>query len=86
MDEAIKRLEDRQKAAMSSDRSKRGYNSLEGGSEAVTAEDMEAYRLKKSRGDDPLAAFASKDTIEDPDAPAGGKPPPAASAGGYDFV
>lgn len=85
MDEAIKRLEERQKAAMSSDKSKRGYNSLESsGAEAVTAEDMEAYRLKKSRGDDPLAAFASKDLIEDPDAPAGGKPPPA--AGGYDFV
>ncbi|MEW5309663.1 MAG: hypothetical protein WDW38_001533 [Sanguina aurantia] len=85
VDEAIKRLEERSKAAMSSDKSKRGYNSLENsGSDMVTAEDMEAYRLKKSRGDDPLAAFASKDTILDPEAVAAGKPP--AAAGGYDFV
>ena len=35
---------------------KRKYNSIEGG-DAVSAEDMEAYRLLRSRGEDPLTAM-----------------------------
>lgn len=52
---------------------KRGYNSLAGQAEAeVTPEEMEAYRLKKARGDDPLA-FINKEK--------GDK-----GADGYDYV
>lgn len=37
---------------------KRGYNSLAGESDSgVTPEEMEAYRIKKQRADDPMAAF-----------------------------
>jgi pre-mRNA-processing factor SLU7 len=38
---------------------KKGYNSLKGENDAaaVTAEELEAYRLKRTRGDDPMAAF-----------------------------
>ena len=35
---------------------KRKFNSLEDGG-GVTAEDMEAYRVLRSRGDDPLTAM-----------------------------
>jgi pre-mRNA-processing factor SLU7 len=37
---------------------KRGYNSLAGENDSgVTPEEMEAYRIKKQRSDDPMAAF-----------------------------
>ena len=53
---------------------KRGYNSLAGQEVDVTPEEMEAYRLKKSRGaDDPLT-FINKSKEE------------AGGGGGYDYV
>jgi len=55
---------------------KRQYNSLKDSCE-VTAEDMEAYRLKRSRGDDPLTA------IETAKAAAGQS---VDTNGGYHFV
>ena len=60
--EAIKRAEKAAAAAEEDpegsgvDERKRRYNSLNEDYN-VTAEDMEAYRMKKSRGDDPLAAI-----------------------------
>ncbi|KAK9835182.1 hypothetical protein WJX81_004076 [Elliptochloris bilobata] len=41
---------------LEADERKRAYNSVSGGAE-VTAEEMEAYRLKKARMEDPLAAL-----------------------------
>ncbi|PRW33892.1 Pre-mRNA-splicing factor SLU7 [Chlorella sorokiniana] len=53
--EALRRQEEREREVERDDR-KRGYNSLAGQDVDVTPEEMEAYRLKKSRGaDDPLA-------------------------------
>lgn len=57
--EALKKLEAKEKAALEADGSKRKYNSLDATSENVTAEEMEAFRLKKLRADDPMAAGAS---------------------------
>ncbi|KXZ44279.1 hypothetical protein GPECTOR_70g510 [Gonium pectorale] len=58
VDAALRKLEERERAAMEGERSKRKYNSLEGGGgEMVTPEEMEAYRIKKGRGDDPMAAM-----------------------------
>ncbi|CAG9466178.1 unnamed protein product [Pedinophyceae sp. YPF-701] len=52
--EALRRHEEREKAAAEGrDDRKRGYNSLR--EEQMTQEDMEAYRLKRVRADDPMA-------------------------------
>ncbi len=40
---------------------KRGYNSMQ--NVDVTLEDMEVYRLNKSKGDDPMAAFADEQEV-----------------------
>src|SRR5690349_14553037 len=56
--EALKREEAFQKKARKEaalDDRKRSYNSMS--NVDVSAEDMEAYRLKKARGDDPMAKF-----------------------------
>ncbi|PSC70199.1 Pre-mRNA-splicing factor SLU7 [Micractinium conductrix] len=60
--EAIRRQEEREKAGMAAvDDRKRGYNSLAADDAEVTPEEMEAYRLKKSRGmDDPLSFINKK--------------------------
>lgn len=72
--EAMKRHEERMKNNHEDDR-KRGYNSLQDDYN-VSAEDMEAYRLKKSRGDDPLQAIEkSKAMAKNRD-----------GGGGYDLV
>lgn len=42
---------------------KRGYNSFKGVNDEVTEEDMEAYRLRKVRHDDPMAKFLSNEEI-----------------------
>ena len=55
----MKKLDEREKAALEADGSKRKYNSLDAASENVTAEEMEAFRLKKLRADDPMTAGAS---------------------------
>lgn len=52
---AMKKLDKREREASEADAEKRKFNSLEGG-EHVTPEEMEAYRIKKSRGEDPLLA------------------------------
>ncbi|PNH03500.1 Pre-mRNA-splicing factor SLU7 [Tetrabaena socialis] len=58
VDAAMRKLEERERAALEGDRSKRKYHSVEdAGGEHVSAEEMEAYRIKKGRGDDPLAVL-----------------------------
>ncbi|KAJ8902496.1 hypothetical protein NDN08_006899 [Rhodosorus marinus] len=42
------------------DERKRGYNSLSGGNVDVTEEEMEAYRRRRIRSDDPMAEFISE--------------------------
>lgn len=60
MKEALKKLEEQEKAAMdAATDSKRKYNSLAGG-ENVTPEEMEAWRMKKSRADDPMTAMEAQ--------------------------
>lgn len=59
VDEAMRKLEERERAAAEGDKSKRKYHSMDAASgEHVTEEEMEAYRLRKSRGEDPMAAAA----------------------------
>ncbi len=53
------------------DERKRKYNSVAGGDEEVTAEDMEAFRMTRKRADDPMLAF-KKTSDKD--------------GGGYDYV
>lgn len=48
-------------AAGTGDERKRGYNSMQ--SVDVTAEDMEVYRMKRVKGDDPMAALLDSDTV-----------------------
>lgn len=79
--EKLKEAMKRQEAALrrreeDGDDRKRGYNSLNEDF-SVTAEDMEAYRLKRSRGDDPLAAIEQAKAAQKGDDGANG---------GYDFV
>jgi pre-mRNA-processing factor SLU7 len=57
---AIKKLErqEREAAQAGEDERKRKFNSLAADADGeMTAEEMEAYRLKKGRGEDPAAAF-----------------------------
>ena len=56
---AVKRQqEEEEAAALEPDERKRKYNSIAGSNAGVTDEDMEAYRLRKARADDPLAQTA----------------------------
>jgi pre-mRNA-processing factor SLU7 len=83
--EALKRAEAAAKAAEDElegggDDRKRRFNSLNEDCN-VSAEDMEAYRMKKSRGDDPLAAIeAAKAAQKKKDGGGGG------GGNDYDFV
>lgn len=45
---------------LSKDERKRSYNSLDISNAAPTEEEMIAYRMKRSRADDPMAAFMKK--------------------------
>lgn len=54
--EAMQRLEEQERGAEADDR-KRGYHSFKALDSEVSAEEMEAYRLKRGRTDDPAAAF-----------------------------
>lgn len=60
---ALKKLEkqEREAAEAGDDERKRKFNSLQGADDdsQMTPEEMEAYRLKKSRAEDPTAAFKS---------------------------
>lgn len=55
---ALKRQEDEEAAALEPDERKRKYNSIAGSNAGVTDEEMEAYRLRKARADDPMAQAA----------------------------
>lgn len=55
---ALKKLDKEEKEALEKDGSKGKFNSLAGG-EDVTPEEMEAWRMKRARGDDPVAAGAA---------------------------
>ena len=48
-------------AAAAADDRKRGYNSMQ--AVDVTLEDMEAYRLKKTKREDPMAHLLSSDEV-----------------------
>ena len=56
--EALKKLDERNKQVETDER-KRKYNSLQDSGETPTEEEMEAYRLKKSRDADPMAQIAA---------------------------
>lgn len=71
--DALKKLEERERAALEGDANKRKFNSLDAAGENVTAEEMEAFRLKKARADDPLTQLEA-----DGAAPKG--------TGGYDYL
>eukprot|EP01025_Chloroclados_australasicus_P057074 TRINITY_DN7104_c0_g2_i12.p1 TRINITY_DN7104_c0_g2~~TRINITY_DN7104_c0_g2_i12.p1 ORF type:complete len:350 (-),score=52.86 TRINITY_DN7104_c0_g2_i12:1255-2304(-) len=61
---ALKREEARQKGqGVELDDRKRGFHSLKADDTNVCAEDMEAYRLKRIRADDPILAFKGKDLL-----------------------
>ncbi|GBF97112.1 pre-mRNA-splicing factor [Raphidocelis subcapitata] len=68
---ALERQRRETKAAAETDERKRKFNSLAAeGEEGVTEEDMEAFRMVKARGDDPMAAARRGE----------------AAAGGYDLL
>lgn len=65
--EAVKRQKAFQKERVEADDRKRGYNVKgggEGGSGEVTKEDMEAYRLVRTHGEDPMAKIGSDELLE----------------------
>ena len=76
---ALAAYEDGGRAQQPLDERKRAYNSLaaDGGDGTVTAEEMEAWRLKRARAEDPLAQAGGGD---------GGEGGPGGSVGGYDLV
>lgn len=75
--DALERAERAEKEYVELDDRKRGYNSFAKGSENdVTAEEMEAYRMKRSRG--------FEDPMRKADSSAGGDD--GGGTGGYDYV
>jgi pre-mRNA-processing factor SLU7 len=61
---ALKKQDALNRAAVQTDDRKRKFNSLAGAQEEVTPEEMEAYRMTRTRADDPMAAFLSADSDE----------------------
>lgn len=57
---ALKAEEELKHATVEKDERKRGYNSRTKDDYVVTDEDMEAYRLKRVRADDPMKDFVEK--------------------------
>ena len=55
LEEAIRKLDERDKKQIEVDDRKRKYNSLQTDGEMPTEEEMEAYRMKKARDEDPMA-------------------------------
>ena len=53
---ALRQQQAAKRERVETDERKRKYNSQAGGGE-VSAEDMEAYRMTRVRGDDPMAAY-----------------------------
>lgn len=56
--EALRKLDERNKQ-IETDERKRKYNSFQDNGDNPTEEEMEAYRLKKARGDDPMAQITA---------------------------
>lgn len=55
LEEALKKLDEKQKQQVETDDRKRKYNSFAGDGDDPTEEEMEAYRMKKARDEDPMA-------------------------------
>ena len=55
LEEALRKLDERDKQQTEADDRKRKYNSLQTDGEMPTEEEMEAYRMKKARDEDPMA-------------------------------
>ncbi len=55
LEEALRKLDERDKKQTEVDDRKRKYNSLQTDGEMPTEEEMEAYRMKKARDEDPMA-------------------------------
>ncbi|DBA94522.1 hypothetical protein WJX77_001894 [Trebouxia sp. C0004] len=55
LEEALRKLDERDKKQIEVDDRKRKYNSLQTDGEMPTEEEMEAYRMKKARDEDPMA-------------------------------
>jgi pre-mRNA-processing factor SLU7 len=70
---ALAKIEREEREALAGEADKRKFNSLggPGGGADVTPEEMEAWRIKRSRGDDPMAAVGGTG---------------AKAAGGYEFL
>jgi len=62
---ALAKHDEKQQDELSIDDRKRKYNSKDNTSIDVTEEDMEAYRLKKARADDPMSKINGDDEILD---------------------
>lgn len=60
MSAALRAEEQRLRGDHADDR-KRKYNSMSGASDQVTAEELEAYRLKRANAEDPMANFKDDD-------------------------
>lgn len=55
LEEALRKLDEQDKKQVEVDDRKRKYNSLQTDGEMPTEEEMEAYRMKKARDEDPMA-------------------------------
>lgn len=55
LEEALRKLDERDQKQVEVDDRKRKYNSLQTDGEMPTEEEMEAYRMKKARDEDPMA-------------------------------
>ena len=59
LEQALKKLDEREKKQQETDDRKRKYNSLATNEEMPTEEEMEAYRMKKARDEDPMAKITA---------------------------
>ncbi|KAL3161054.1 hypothetical protein ABBQ38_009437 [Trebouxia sp. C0009 RCD-2024] len=59
LEQALKKLDEREKKQLETDDRKRKYNSLGTDGEMPTEEEMEAYRMKKARDEDPMAKIVA---------------------------
>lgn len=59
LEQALKKLDEREKQQQQTDDRKRKYNSLTTDGEMPTEEEMEAYRMKKARDEDPMAKIVA---------------------------
>ncbi len=59
LEEALRKLDEHDKKQIEVDDRKRKYNSLQTDGEMPTEEEMEAYRMKKARDEDPMAKIVA---------------------------